>query len=59
MLILSRKRFESITCELNGVQIKFTVNEVRGDRVKVAVDAPSHVKILRTELRPEGKESAD
>ncbi|WP_422446910.1 carbon storage regulator CsrA [Thermoanaerobacterium sp. DL9XJH110] len=47
MLVLTRKIGESL---LIGSRIKVTVIEIEGDRVKLAVDAPKDVKILREEL---------
>jgi carbon storage regulator len=47
MLVLSRKPGEKI---IIGSGITLTVVEVRGDRVRLAVDAPPDVRILRSEL---------
>ena len=47
MLILSRKESESIHL---GDEIIVTIVRVNGDKVRIGVQAPSHVKILRTEL---------
>lgn len=47
MLVLSRRKDESLVI---GDQIKVTVVEIRGNRVRLAIDAPSDVKVLRTEL---------
>jgi carbon storage regulator len=48
MLVLSRKAGESI--QIDG-QIKITILTVSGSRVKVGIDAPEEVRILRSELR--------
>jgi carbon storage regulator len=47
MLVLGRKVNESVVI---GDEIVVTVLAVEGDRVKIGIDAPSHVRILRQEL---------
>ena len=47
MLVLSRKVGEAI--HIDG-QIKVTVVRISGNRVKIGVEAPDHVQIIRTEL---------
>ena len=47
MLALSRKPGEKVVI---GDGITLTVVEVRGDRVRLAFDAPDQVRILRAEL---------
>jgi carbon storage regulator len=47
MLVLSRKPGEQVVL---GNGITLTVVEVRGDRVRLAFDAPDQVLILRAEL---------
>ena len=47
MLVLSRKPGEQVVL---GNDITLTVVEVRGGRVRLAFDAPDHVRILRAEL---------
>lgn len=49
MLVLSRKEGESILIADN---IKITISEVRGSRVKLAIEAPLDVKILRMDDLP-------
>jgi carbon storage regulator CsrA len=57
-LVLSRKSTESITCELpSGEEIRFTLGEIRGEKVRIVIEAPRTVKVLRSELRSVGKES--
>ena len=48
MLVLSRRRNEEI--RVPGFDITFRVLEVRGNSVRVGVEAPSNVRILRGEL---------
>ena len=47
MLILSRKINEKICI---GNNITLTIMEVRGDQVKVGIDAPKDVKVFRQEV---------
>jgi carbon storage regulator len=47
MLVLTRKPGEKITI---GNGITLAVVEVRGNRVRLAFDAPDQVRILRAEL---------
>ena len=47
MLALSRKPGEQVVI---GNTITLTVVAVRGDRVRLAFDAPAQVRILRAEL---------
>ena len=47
MLILSRKVDEKIKI---GSEITLTIIEVKGDQVKVGVEAPKNVKVFRQEV---------
>lgn len=47
MLVVSRKKDESI---IIGENIKVTVVEIAKDRIRLGVDAPESVKIVRSEL---------
>lgn len=53
MLVLTRKRDESI---IIGDDIKITVVEVRGDQVKLGVDAPRTISVHREEVYREIQE---
>ena len=46
MLILTRKTKEAIT--IGNVTI--TIQEIKGNRVKIAIEAPREIPILRGEL---------
>lgn len=48
MLILSRKQQESICISDN---IVVTVLEIQGKKVRLGIDAPREIPILRTELQ--------
>ena len=50
-LVLTRKVNESIV--VGSGLIKFTVVAVRGNRVKIKIDAPREMKIVRSELPQE------
>lgn len=47
MLVLSRMRDESIYI---GDNIKITVVDIRGDKVRIGIDAPMEVPIHRQEV---------
>ncbi len=53
MLILSRKAGERIKL---GDSIVLTVVGVSGDKVRVGIQAPANVLVLRDELQPYGPE---
>jgi carbon storage regulator len=50
MLILSRKHGESIQIG-DGIEIK--VISIKGDQVKLGIEAPSHVEVFRKEIYDE------
>jgi len=47
MLILSRKINEKI---MIGEEISISIIEIRGDQVRIGVDAPKSVKVFRQEV---------
>ena len=47
MLILTRKPGQGF---LVGDDIKITITEMQGDKVRIGIDAPKHIKVLRSEL---------
>ncbi len=49
MLVLSRKTHQSIRL---GDAIVVTVIGVAGDRVRLGIEAPTDVRVLREELQP-------
>lgn len=53
MLVLTRKRDESI---IIGDDIKVTIVEVRGDQVKLGIDAPRSIPVHREEVYKEIQE---
>ena len=47
MLILSRKKDEKV---MIGDQVEITILEIRGDQVKLGINAPKDVKVFRLEV---------
>ncbi len=47
MLVLSRQRDETI---MIGDDIELTVVDIRGDKVRLGINAPSHVSVHRKEV---------
>ena len=56
MLVLSRQRDESI---IIGDNIVITVVEVRGDKVRLGIEAPSEVPVHRQEVIDAMRRSSD
>lgn len=48
MLVLSRKKNESIV--INHNTIKITVVEIRGDKVRLGIEAPREIDVHRQEV---------
>ncbi|MFA4987306.1 MAG: carbon storage regulator CsrA [Candidatus Brocadiia bacterium] len=48
MLVLSRKINETIVV---GDQIRITIVELHKDNVKLGIEAPRHIAVLREEIR--------
>jgi carbon storage regulator len=47
MLVLTRKIYETIVI---GGKIRITITAIRGRQVRIAIDAPEHLSIIRGEL---------
>ena len=56
MLVLSRKESEKI---MLGDSIVLTIVRVSGDRVRVGIEAPSDILILRKELDPADEQNSE
>ena len=54
MLVLTRTRGESIVIQTTDGPVEVVVTRVLDGRVKIGVNAPDNVKILRTELIEKG-----
>ena len=52
MLVLTRKRDETI---LIGRDIRVMVVDIRGDKVRLGIDAPEDTNIVRAELEAENE----
>ena len=50
MLVLSRKKNESIVIEVDGKIITVVLVEIRGDKVRLGVEAPKEVPVHRAEV---------
>ena len=47
MLVLSRKRDEQIVV---GENVIITIVEIRGDKVRLGIEAPPHIPVHRSEV---------
>ncbi|MCA8986875.1 MAG: carbon storage regulator CsrA [Planctomycetaceae bacterium] len=56
MLVLSRQRDESI---MIGDQIKITIVDIRGDKIRIGIDAPANVAVHREEVYQAIKNQAE
>ena len=56
MLVLSRRVGESLVI---GDDVVVTILELRGDIVRVGIDAPRHIQVRRQELLTEVTEGPD
>jgi len=56
MLVLSRKRNEELVIDGN---IRLIVVEIRGDRVRLGIDAPKDVIVMRKEVLQAIQRSVD
>jgi len=54
MLVLTRKKNEAVV--ING-RVRVTVLEVRGNQVRLGIEAPKDVSIRRSELKGSGAET--
>ncbi len=55
MLVLTRYKNEGIVFvdSLTGDRTVITVNDLRGDKVRIGIDAPQHIQIWRSEIEPQ------
>jgi carbon storage regulator CsrA len=51
VLVLTRKRNQSIVLTCNETEVKLKIIQVGRDKVSVGVEAPLSVKVLRAELQ--------
>ncbi len=59
MLVLSRYKNEGIVFvdSLTGDRTVITVNDLRGDKVRIGIDAPAHIHVWRSEIEPKDQSS--
>lgn len=50
MLVLSRKKDEQIVITLGSQLVTVKIVDVRGDRVRLGIDAPANVAVHRQEV---------
>jgi len=50
MLILTRRQGEAITLTIEGKTVTICVHEIKGAAVKLAIDAPQEIRVMRKEL---------
>lgn len=50
MLVLSRKIGQVLVINYGGIQFRVCVTEIRGDKVKIGVEAPLEVQVDRLEV---------
>jgi carbon storage regulator len=51
MLVLTRKETEEIVIKLeSGETITISIERISGERVKIGIDAPKHIPVIRREL---------
>ncbi|MBI84881.1 MAG: carbon storage regulator [Planctomycetaceae bacterium] len=55
MLVLSRKRTERIKLTKRGESIVITIIHVGGEKVRIGIQAPTDVLVLREEVISQGK----
>jgi carbon storage regulator len=56
MLVLTRKVGQEI---IIGDKIRITVSQVKGDRVRIGIDAPSDISVDRQEIHERRREFAE
>ena len=56
MLVLSRQRDESI---MIGDDVEITVVDIRGDKVRLGINAPPHIPVHRREIYDAMKQRQD
>lgn len=52
MLILRRRKDESIRLEMPQCMVRIQVTSIQGNKVGLGIDAPAGVRIVRDELKP-------
>lgn len=55
MLVLARKLSEAICV---GDEVRITIVEIRGGRVRLGIEAPRHIRIRRDEIAPDADDGS-
>lgn len=50
MLVLSRRKNEAIWFKVEGVLVRAMLLDIRGDKIRLGIDAPPSVNVIREEL---------
>jgi len=58
LLVLTRKRLETIVIDCGNETIEVMVSEIRGDKVRLAIRASEKVQVNRSEIREKKLNSA-
>jgi carbon storage regulator len=59
LLVLTRKRLESIVIDCGNETIEVIIAEIRGDKVKIGVRASKDVQVNRPEIREKKLKNAE
>lgn len=51
MLVIEREVGEGFVIEVDGWEIRVVVTEARGKRVRIGIDAPAEVRVLRDDAK--------
>lgn len=55
MIVISRKKYEKVSI---GDSIVITITEIRGNKVRIGIEAPKDIVIARSELIKEYKDGS-
>lgn len=50
MLVLTRNEEQSLIFRVNGIEFNVAILQVRGNKVRVGIDAPKEVVVIRSEI---------
>ena len=50
MLVLSREKGESIVIDLGSELVIINISDIKGDLVKLGIEAPRHIRVDRQEI---------
>lgn len=59
MLVLTRRKEQCVTLGEGGDTIQIKVLEIRGNSVRLGIEAPEHVTIVRTEKLQSNQETLE